>query len=132
MLHGRKTWVIEGEPRPDFKAQHKDGKILSKIKPRFFFWIDQQDYTWTKVRGELSDTISFGLVIARLHKGTTFELQQMRINDETWLPQKIDVLFDARVALLKSINEEIHVTYSDYKKFRTDTKITVAESPPVN
>jgi len=126
VLNGRKTWVIEGDPRSDFKPQHKDAKILSKIKPRF--WIDEQDYTWTKVRGELSDTISLGLVIARLHRGSTFELQQMRVNDEIWLPQNIDVHFDARVALLKGVNEDLHVTYSDYKKFRTDTKITVAES----
>lgn len=130
VLRGRKTWVIDGEPRADFRPQHKDAKILPKIKPRF--WIDQQDYTWTKVRGELSDTISFGLVIARLHKGTTFELQQMRINDEIWLPQNIDVRFDARVALLKNINEEVHVTYSEYKKFRAETRITAAEPPPQN
>ena len=126
VLHGRKTWVVDGDPRPDFQPQHRDAKVLPKIKPRF--WIDQQDHTWTKLRGEVTDTISFGLVIARLHKGTTFELQQMRVNDEIWLPQNIDVRIDARVALLKSFNEELHVTYSDYKKFRTETKITVAGS----
>jgi hypothetical protein len=122
VVHGRKTWVIDGDPRSDFKPQHRDAKILPQIKPRF--WIDQQDYTWTKLRGEVTDTISFGLVIARLHKGTTFELQQMRVNEEIWLPQNVDVHLDARVALLKNFNEELHVTYSDYKKFRTETKIT--------
>jgi hypothetical protein len=126
VLHGRKTWVIDGDPRSDFKPQHKDAKILPKIKPRF--WIDQQDHTWTKLRGEVTDTISFGLVVARLHKGTTFELQQMRVNDEIWLPQNIDVHLDARVALLKNFNEELHVTYSDYKKFRTETRITSVAS----
>jgi hypothetical protein len=28
--------------------------------------------------------------------------------------------------LLKGYNEDVHVTYSDYRKFRTDTKITLA------
>ena len=125
-LHGRKTWIIDGEPRPDFNPEHRDAKVFPKIKPRF--WIDQQDYTWTKLRGEVTDTISFGLVVARLHKGTTFELQQVRVNDEIWLPQNIDVHLDARVALLKSFNEELHITYSDYKKFRTETKITSVEA----
>ncbi len=127
VLQGRRAWVIDGEPRADFKPQHRDARILPKIKPRF--WIDQQDYTWAKVRGDVTDTISFGLVIARLHKGTQFELQQMRVNDEVWLPKNVDVHIDARVALLKNLNEEVHVTYSDYKKFRTETKITAADSP---
>jgi len=130
VLRGRSTWVIDGTPRDDFKPRHKDAKILPKIKPRF--WIDQQDYTWSKVRGDVTDTISFGLVIARLHKGTTFELQQMRVNDEVWLPQAVDVRLDARVALLKSLNEEVHVTYSEYKKFRTETKITPVADPTTN
>jgi len=130
VLHGRNTWVIDGTPRDDFKPQHKDAKILPKIKPRF--WIDQLDYTWAKVRGDVTDTISFGLVIARLHKGTTFELQQTRVNDEVWLPQAVDVRLDARVALLKSLNEEVHVTYSEYKKFRTETKITPVADPTTN
>ncbi len=30
---------------------------------------------------------------------------------------------DARIALLKNFNVEEDVTYRDYKKFRTDTKI---------
>jgi hypothetical protein len=122
VLHGRKAWVVDGEPRADFKPQRKEARFLPKIKPRF--WIDQQDYTWAKVRGDVTDTISFGLVIARLHKGTQFELQQMRVNDEVWLPVNVDVHIDARIALLKNMNEEVHVTYSDYKKFRTETKIT--------
>ena len=127
VLDGRKTWIIDGEPRTDFKPEQKDAQILSKIRPRF--WIDQQDYTWTEVRGELTDTISFGLIIARLHKGSTFELRQIHVNDEIWLPKYIDVRFDARVALLKNINQQVHITYSEYKKFRTDTKITASESP---
>jgi len=32
---------------------------------------------------------------------------------------------DARVALLKNYREDIEQTFRDYKKFRTETKITV-------
>ena len=53
------------------------------------------------------------------------------MNDEVWLPQRVDVKLDARVALLKGIDENIHVTYKDYRKFRTETKISVAESGAV-
>ncbi len=55
----------------------------------------------------------------------------MRVNDEVWLPQRFDVKLDARVALLKGVNENVHVTYLDYRRFRTDTKISIAEPTPV-
>jgi hypothetical protein len=129
VLNGRTTWVIDGTPRPGFEGKRRESKMLPKIKPRF--WIDQQDYSWTKLRAEFTDTVSIGWVVARLHKGSQFEVQQVRVNDEVWLPQRIDVKLDARVALLKGINENVHVTYKDYRKFRTDTKISVADSGAV-
>jgi hypothetical protein len=129
VLNGRATWVIDGTPRPGFEGKRRESKILPKITPRF--WIDQQDYSWAKVRAEFTDTVSIGWVVARLHKGTWFEMQQVRVNDEVWLPQRIDVKLDARVALLKGVNENVRVTYQDYRKFRAETKITVAESGTV-
>jgi hypothetical protein len=129
MLNGRNTWVIDGTPRPGFEGKRRESKMLPKIKPRF--WIDQQDYSWTKLRAEFTDTVSIGWVVARLHKGSQFEVQQVRVNDEVWLPQRIDIKLDARVALLKGINANVHVTYKDYRKFRTDTKISVADSGAV-
>jgi hypothetical protein len=48
-----------------------------------------------------------------------------RVNDEVWLPKHVQLHFDARVALFKSYDEDVDETYRDYKKFRTDTKITV-------
>jgi hypothetical protein len=48
-----------------------------------------------------------------------------RVNDEVWLPKHIQFHLDARVALFKNYIEDVEQTFRDYKKFRTDTKITV-------
>jgi len=124
-FNGRETWIIDGSPRAGFHGKRRESKMLPKIKPRF--WIDQQDYSWVKLRAEIIDTLSFGWVVARLHKGSVFEMQQIRLNNELWLPQRFDVKLDARVALLKGVNENVHVTYRDYRRFRTETKISIAE-----
>ena len=129
VLNGRPTWVIDGTPHPGFEGKRRESKMLPKIKPRF--WIDQQDYSWAKLRAEFTDTVSFGWVVARLHKGSQFEMQHVLVNREVWMPQRADIKLDARVALLKGVNENIHLTYKDYRKFRTDTKISVAESGAV-
>ena len=127
-LNGRETWVIDATPRPGFEGKRRESKLLPKIKPRF--WIDQQDYSWTRLRAEVMDTLSFGWVVARLHRGTVFEMQQVRVNDELWLPQRFDVKLDARVALLKGVKENVHVTYTNYRRFRAETRISVADAEP--
>jgi hypothetical protein len=72
-----------------------------------------------------TDTISFGLFLARIHKGTHIVVEATRVNEEVWLPKHLAVHIDVRLVLVKNFNEDLEQTYRDYKKFRADTKITV-------
>ncbi len=118
---GRETYVIDAEPRPDFQPRSKEAKVLPKF--RFRVWIDQAESQWVKLDAECIDTVSVGWFLARIHKGSRLLIDQTRINDEVWLPRHVALKVDVRVALLKNFNVETDVTYRDYKKFRTDTKI---------
>jgi hypothetical protein len=69
------------------------------------------------------DTVSFGLFLARIHKGSRVVVENVRVNDEVWLQQHVAVKIDVRVALLKNFNVEVDVADSNYKKFRAATKI---------
>jgi hypothetical protein len=120
-LSGRDTYVIDGEPRPGYQAHLKEAKILPKF--RFRAWIDKDESQWKKLDIECIDTVSFGLFLARFHKGSRIIIEQTRINDEVWLPQHVNVKVDVRLALLKDFNVEDDITYRDYKKFRIGTKI---------
>jgi hypothetical protein len=120
-LAGRDTYVIDGEPRPGYQAHLKEAKVLPKF--RFRAWIDKDESQWKKLDVQCIDTVSFGLFLARIHKGSRIIIEQTRINDEVWLPQHIDIKVDVRLALLKNFNVEDDITYHDYKKFRTGTKI---------
>ena len=120
-LAGRDTYVIDGEPRPGYQAHLKEAKILPKF--RFRAWIDKDESQWKKLDIQCIDTVSFGLFLARIHKGSRILIEQTRVNDEVWLPQHVAVKVDVRVALLKDFNIEDDLTFRDYKKFRTDTKI---------
>ena len=119
---GRETYVIDGEPRPGYQPHMKEARILPKF--RFRAWIDKSASQWRKLDIQCIDTVSFGLVVARLHKGSSIVIEQMRINDEVWLPQHVALKVDARLALLKNFNLEEDVTFRDYKKFSAETKIT--------
>jgi hypothetical protein len=117
------TWVLEGEPRPGYEPKQREAKMLGKFKGRV--WIDKTEAQWVKLDITAIDTISVGWVLARIHKGTRVLVELTRVNDEVWLPKHVQLHFDARVALFKSYDEDVDETYRDYKKFRTDTKITV-------
>jgi hypothetical protein len=120
-LGGRDTWVFDADPRPGYQLHHKGGKYLPKF--RFRAWIDKTEMQWAKLDVQCIDTVSWGLFIARIHKGSRIVIEQTQVNDEVWLPKHIALKLDARIALLKNFNVEEDLTYRDYKKFRTDTKI---------
>jgi hypothetical protein len=120
-LGGREAWVIEGEPRPEFVPKLKESKYLSKFRGRV--WIDKNDLQLAKMDVECLDTISWGLFLARFHKGSRFMLEQTRVNDEVWLPLHVTAKIDVRLALLKNFDVNVEQTYRDYKKFRATAKI---------
>jgi hypothetical protein len=118
---GRDAWVIDGEPRPGFVPHMKQSKLLSKFHGRV--WIDKADLQLAKMDVECLDTISFGLFLARFHKGSRLMLEQTRVNDEVWLPAHLTAKIDVRVALVKGFNTGLEQTFRDYKKFRSSSKI---------
>ena len=122
LVGGREAWVIDGEPRPGFVPHMKEGKFLSKFHGRV--WVDKADLQLAKMDVECLDTISWGLFLARFHKGSRFMLEQTRVNDEVWLPLHLTAKIDVRLALLKNFDVDLEQSFRDYKKFRASSKIT--------
>jgi hypothetical protein len=120
-LGGREVWVIDGEPRPGFEPHMKESRFLSKFRGRV--WIDKDDLQLAKMDVECLDTFSWGLFLARFHKGSRFMLEQKRVNDEVWLPLHVTAKIDVRLALLKNLDVDLEQTYRDYKKFRATAKM---------
>jgi hypothetical protein len=45
------------------------------------------------------------------------------VNDEVWLPKQVTYKFNARLGLVKGYNIDGELSYRDYRKFRTSSKI---------
>jgi hypothetical protein len=123
---GREAWVIDGEPRPGYEPHMKEAKYLPKFHGRV--WIDKSDLQLAKMDVECLDTVSWGMFLARFHKGSRVMLEQTRVNDEVWLPREVAVKVDVRLALLKNFNVDVEQSFRDYKKFRATTKLLPAEA----
>ena len=129
-VNGVATWKIEATPRRDFHPTQPHGDILSKIKGTM--WIEKKDYNWIKVEAESIDTISFGLFLFRIHKGSRLSFDQVHLNDEVWLVRRFFISGGARVALLKNMAVEQEDEFTNYQKFSASTRILpgVREVPP--
>ena len=120
-LNGRTAYVINGEPRPDFRPNLNAARVLPKLRPKL--WIDKTEFQWLRMDADVIDTITWGGFLLRLHPGSHIEIEQTLVNNEVWLPLHAHIGFDARVALVKPIRLDIDAVFSDYKKFRAESKI---------
>ena len=125
-VNGRPAWEIHATPRRDYKGPNA-----------FFFrnvegtlWIDKKDYQWVKMEADTLDTISIGWFLARIGKGTRITFENVRINGEIWAPKHLSLRASARVALFRKLNADQDQTYSDYRKFQTDSRLVSTEEIP--
>jgi hypothetical protein len=124
---GRSAYVIKAEPRPGYKPADSRIRFLSKMHGTL--WIDKADYHWAKLEAEPTETVLFGWVLARISPGTKIQIDQLRVNDEIWAPSHIHMRLDARLGLLLKFRKEIEISYSGYKKFKTDSRVVAVSEP---
>jgi hypothetical protein len=120
-LNGGEAYVIDATPRPGYRPKSASTSYLPKMKARF--WIDKNDYQWIKMEAETLDTVTFGAFLLRVAKGAHISMEQLRVNNEVWLPKRIALQGAARLLLVKGLRMQIDITFSDYKRFQADSKV---------
>jgi len=122
-FRGRNVIVFDFEPNPDF--DYKNAKSMLKFfgKIAGVMWIDEKDKQVARIDAHLADSFNIGGgVLAKLRKGSSFTLDQERINDEIWLPSAADINISLRVLMVKGIDLNQVVRSYDYRKFTTEVK----------
>jgi hypothetical protein len=120
-IDGKAAWVIAADPKPGFKPSSFQAKMLPNLRGKF--WIEKQGMQIMRIEAEVLDTISIGLFLARLSKGTRFQVELALINNELWAPKILRMDLDARLALLKHLHSSNEIVFSGYKKFSSESKI---------
>ena len=69
-----------------------------------------------KVEVEVIDTISMGLFLVRVAKGSRAAFEQTWVNDEVWLPRRVQAFASARLGLVKPLHIEHEINYSNYRE----------------
>jgi hypothetical protein len=127
VIAGEPAWIIRGVPRASYQPHSLEARLLKCMQGQV--WITKRDYRWAKAEAEMISDFKFGLFLLNLHKGMHIYLEQTRINDEVWLPKLVKGNANARMAW-HTERVEFETTYSNYKKFRAEAKITGVVAEP--
>jgi hypothetical protein len=113
VMNGRPAWILQATPHPGYHAQSKYGKMFSKVEGKL--WVDKQSLAWIKVDGEVIQAFSMGLFLVRLLRGSQIKMEQRRVDDGIWMPDRVEVRAAAKIFFVKSLVIERVLTYSEYR-----------------
>src|ERR1700731_1326299 len=112
-IGGRAAYVFQATPHPGYHAHGEYGKMFSKVEGKL--WVDKQDFGWIKVEGQVTQSFSMGLFVARVQRGSHIILEQTCIGNAVWLPKRLEIRASARILFLKSLDLDRILTYPDYR-----------------
>jgi len=113
IVGGRPAYMLKATPHPGYRPHGKYGKLFSKVEGKL--WIDKQDFGWVRVDGEVTQSFSIGLLVARVQRGSHIIMEQTSVGDAVWVPRRLEMKASARILFLKSLDLERILTYSDYR-----------------
>ena len=128
-IDGHDTIVLTLEPKSNSRPATREGKWMQYFRCRA--WVSESDHELVKLNVEAirDANIGFG-ILARMNTGTVMTFSRRFINDEVWLPQRVDYTIKARVLMLKRYLQGGTIEFSNYRKFTVDTVTTIA--PPAD
>jgi hypothetical protein len=127
-FRGREVIVFDFEPLPGYKPQKDYEKFFGKMAGAM--WIDAADKQVARIEARLIEAYKVGGgLLASLREGATFVLEQDRINNEIWLPTRTEINLGVKVLLVKGINVNETITYSDYKRFNVEAEKEKLKDP---
>jgi hypothetical protein len=120
--NGRDTIAVDfaGDPKAKTKSRFED--VIRDLAGTA--WIDEQDRMLVKAEGRFLNNFKVGGgLLANIQKGTSFSMEQRKINGEVWLPAMVEGHGSARALLFFSFNGNIRAVESDYRKFKATSTI---------
>lgn len=112
IIAGRPAYVFQATPHPGYHAHGPYSKLFSRVEGKL--WVDKQDFGWVKAEGQVTQSFSMGLFVARVQRGSRILLEQTCLGDALWVPKRIEMRANARILLLKNLDVYKILTYSDY------------------
>jgi hypothetical protein len=134
-LGGRDTIAVDYEGDASAKTRNRAEEVIRDL--RGTVWVDEDDRILVRAEGHFVNGFKIGAgLLVSIQKGTHFEMNQKKVNEEVWRPEHIEAHGAARALLFFNFTGSIRADYSDYRKLRTSsvvlpgaTKVDDSEAP---
>lgn len=108
------TYILEATPKPGYRPPNIETEVLTGMRGKL--WIDKISFQWVKVEAEVVHPVSIAGFVARVEKGTRFELEKTPVAAGVWLPSHFAMESRARILGVVTRREKEEQTYSGYRK----------------
>ncbi len=112
-IDNRPAYMLLATPHPGYRAHGKYAKLFPRVQGKL--WVDKQDFGWIKADGEIIQSFSMGLFVARVLRGSHIVMEQTRVADSVWVPRRLEMRATAKILFVKSLDMQRILTYSDYR-----------------
>lgn len=122
MRNGRSTIIFDYKGNARSKADGIVEEIIKKLEGTIE--VDEHDAAIVRLTGTLQMNFHvLGGLAADIQKGSHFEMNAARINDEVWFTQSFTGHGDGHILIFKGFDGDMHTTFSDYRKMRTSVTL---------
>lgn len=115
-INGRVAMVWSFKPKPGYKAKSLGGRVYEGVVGKI--WLDREERQLARLDAEVVRDVTVGGFLAKIEKGTRFELTQTRVEAGCWLPSHQLVRYSAQILLVKGIHRSLNTRYRDWRRSR--------------
>ncbi len=127
-VNGRDAIAVDFAGDPRAKTRNRAEEVIRDLAGTA--WIDEQDHVLERVEGHFVNSFKIaGGLVASVQKDTHFAMDQIKVNDEVWLPARFEGEGSFHALLFFGFNGGVKMVNSDYRKFRTSSTLRPSETP---
>lgn len=113
-INGRVAMVWSFGPKPGYKAKSMGGRVYEGVTGKI--WLDREERQLARLEAEVVRDVTVGGFLAKIEKGTRFELTQTRVEPGCWLPSHQLVRYSAQILLVKGIHRSLNTRYREWRR----------------
>lgn len=111
-IDGMPCYVLDAKPDPNYRPPNQRARVLLGMRGRLY--IDKVGFHWVRVQAQVISPVEFGIFLARVKPGTSFELDQAPVGD-VWLPKHFVQSVNTTVLGIYGLRNKEEELYSDYR-----------------
>jgi len=114
VVNGRTAMVWSFKPKLGYKAKSMGGRVYEGVTGKI--WLDRDERQLMRLEAEVIRDVTVGGFLAKIEKGTRFELAQSRVEQGCWLPSHQMIRYGARILMVKGIHRAIDTRYREWRR----------------